>query len=356
MSDTAPPIDFAAIPRARLPALLRTMPKAELHLHIEGSLEPELIFRLARRNGVALPYASVEALRAAYAFTDLQSFLDIYYAGASVLLHEADFFDMAWAYFERAAADGVVHAEIFFDPQTHTARGVPMEAVIVGLAHACRRAHAEFGLSAQLILCFLRHLSEEDAFATLEQALALRHHFVGVGLDSSERGHPPEKFARVFARCRELGLHVVAHAGEEGPPAYIESALDVLKVERIDHGVRCTDSPALVQRLARERVPLTVCPLSNVKLRVFPTLAQHNLPELLAAGLCATVNSDDPAYFGGYVADNYVQTFEALPRLGAREAWQLARNSFEASFVPAAQKAAWSARLSEAFAAAASPG
>jgi adenosine deaminase len=356
MSDTAPPIDFDAIPRARLPALLRTMPKAELHLHIEGSLEPELIFRLARRNGVALPYASVEALRAAYAFTDLQSFLDIYYAGASVLLHEADFFDMAWAYFERAAADGVVHAEIFFDPQTHTARGVPMEAVIVGLGHACRRAHAEFGLSAQLILCFLRHLSEEDAFATLEQALALRHHFVGVGLDSSERGHPPEKFARVFARCRELGLHVVAHAGEEGPPAYIESALDVLKVERIDHGVRCTDSPALVQRLARERVPLTVCPLSNVKLRVFPTLAQHNLPELLAAGLCATVNSDDPAYFGGYVADNYVQTFEALPRLGAREAWQLARNSFEASFVPAAQKAAWSARLSEAFAAAASPG
>jgi adenosine deaminase len=356
MSDTAPLIDFDAIPRARLPSLLRTMPKAELHLHIEGSLEPELIFRLARRNGVALPYASVEALRAAYAFTDLQSFLDIYYAGASVLLHEADFFDMAWAYFERAAADGVVHAEIFFDPQTHTARGVPMEAVIVGLAHACRRAHAEFGLSAQLILCFLRHLSEEDAFATLEQALALRHHFVGVGLDSSERGHPPEKFARVFARCRELGLHVVAHAGEEGPPAYIESALDVLKVERIDHGVRCTDSPALVQRLARERVPLTVCPLSNVKLRVFPTLAQHNLPELLAAGLCATVNSDDPAYFGGYVADNYVQTFEALPRLGAREAWQLARNSFEASFVPAAQKAAWSARLREAFAAAASPG
>ena len=353
MSDTAPLIDFDAIPRARLPALLRTMPKAELHLHIEGSLEPELIFRLARRNGVALPYASVEALRAAYAFTDLQSFLDIYYAGASVLLHEADFFDMAWAYFERAAADGVVHAEIFFDPQTHTARGVPMETVIVGLAHACRRAHAEFGLSAQLILCFLRHLSEEDAFATLEQALPLRHHFVGVGLDSSERGHPPEKFARVFARCRELGLHVVAHAGEEGPPAYIESALDVLKVERIDHGVRCTDSPALVQRLARERMPLTVCPLSNVKLRVFPTLAQHNLPELLAAGLCATVNSDDPAYFGGYVADNYVQTFEALPQLGAREAWQLARNSFEASFVPAAQKAAWSARLDEAFAAAA---
>ncbi len=355
MNDTAPPIDFDAIPRSRLPALLRTMPKAELHLHIEGSLEPELIFRLAQRNGIALPYADVEALRAAYAFTDLQSFLDLYYAGASVLRHEADFFDLAWAYLERAAGDGVVHAEIFFDPQTHTARGVSVDTVVAGLAHACRRAHAEFGLSARLILCFLRHLSEEEAFATLEQALPLRHHFIGVGLDSSERGHPPEKFARVFARCRELGLHVVAHAGEEGPPAYIESALDVLQVQRIDHGVRCTDSPALVQRLARERMPLTVCPLSNVKLCVFPSLAQHNLPQLLAAGLCATVNSDDPAYFGGYVADNYVQTFEALPQLGAREAWQLAMNSFEASFVPPAQKAAWAARLDAAFRAAARP-
>ena len=221
-------IDFDRIPRQRLPALLRTMPKAELHIHIEGSLEPELIFKLAQRNGVALPYASVEALRAAYAFTDLQSFLDLYYAGAAVLLKEEDFFDMAWAYFERAAADNVVHAEIFFDPQTHTERGVPIEAVIVGLEHACRRAHAEFGLSAKLILCFLRHLSEEAAFATLEQALPYRHHFIGVGLDSGERGNPPEKFARVFAKCRELGLHVVAHAGEEGPPAYIESALDVL--------------------------------------------------------------------------------------------------------------------------------
>ena len=355
MNDTAPPIDFDAIPRSRLPALLRTMPKAELHLHIEGSLEPELIFRLAQRNGIALPYADVAALRAAYAFTDLQSFLDLYYAGASVLRHEADFFDLAWAYLERAAADGVVHAEIFFDPQTHTARGVSVDTVVAGLAHACQRAHAEFGLSARLILCFLRHLSEEEAFATLEQALPLRHHFIGVGLDSSERGHPPEKFARVFARCRELGLHIVAHAGEEGPPAYIESALDVLQVQRIDHGVRCTDSPALVQRLARERMPLTVCPLSNVKLCVFPSLAQHNLPQLLAAGLCATVNSDDPAYFGGYVADNYVQTFEALPQLGAREAWQLAMNSFEASFVPPAQKAAWAARLDAAFRAAAGP-
>ncbi len=343
------PPNLDQIPRERLPALLRTMPKAELHLHIEGSLEPELIFRLAQRNGVTLPYASVEALRAAYAFTDLQSFLDIYYAGASVLLKEADFFDMAWAYFERAAADHVVHAELFFDPQTHTERGVPMETVIVGLEHACRRAHAELGISASLILCFLRHLSEEAAFATLEQALPYRRHFIGVGLDSSERGHPPEKFARVFAKCRDLGLHVVAHAGEEGPPAYIESALDVLKVERIDHGVRCVESPALVQRLARERMPLTVCPLSNVKLCVFETMAGHNLPALLDAGLCATVNSDDPAYFGGYINENFIQTFEALPQLNAAHAWQLAANSFEASFVPEADKAAWRHELERAF-------
>ena len=351
-----PSIDFDAIARDRLPALLRTMPKAELHLHIEGTLEPELIFRLAQRNGVALPYPSVDALRAAYAFTDLQSFLDLYYAGAGVLKTEQDFFDMAWAYFERAAADNVVHAEVFFDPQTRTERGVGIETVIVGLEHACRRAHAEYGLSAKLILCFLRHLSEEAAFATLEQALPYRQHFIGVGLDSSERGHPPEKFARVFARCRELGLHVVAHAGEEGPPAYIESALDVLKVERIDHGVRCTEDPALVRRLAAMRMPLTVCPLSNVKLRVFDTLADHNLKTLLAAGLCATVNSDDPAYFGGYVNDNFVQTFAALPALNARDAWQLAANSFEASFVPDPQKAGWRQRLDAAFAAAAASG
>jgi adenosine deaminase len=335
----------------QLPALLRAMPKAELHIHIEGSLEPELIFKLAARNGVALPYASVEALRAAYAFTDLQSFLDIYYAGASVLLKEADFFEMAWAYFERAAADNVVHAEIFFDPQTHTERGVPFETVIVGLEHACRRAHAELGISASLILCFLRHLSEEAALATLEQALPFRHHFIGVGLDSSERGHPPEKFARVFARARELGLHVVAHAGEEGPPEYIESALDVLKVQRIDHGVRCVESPALVQRLMRDRVPLTVCALSNVKLRVFDTLAQHNLPALLDAGLCVTLNSDDPAYFGGYVNENFVQTFAALPQLTAVHARQLAMNSFEASFAPVEDKIRWLVDLDEVFAA-----
>ena len=335
---------------ALLPALLRAMPKAELHMHIEGSLEPELIFRLAARNGVALPYANVEALRAAYAFSDLQSFLDIYYAGASVLLKEADFFEMAWAYFERAAADNVVHAELFCDPQTHTDRGVPMAAVIQGLHHACRRAHAEFGISSQLILCFLRHLSEEAALATLEAALPYREHFIGVGLDSSERGHPPEKFARVFARARELGFKLVAHAGEEGPPAYIERALDVLHVQRIDHGVRCLESPALVARLARERMPLTVCPLSNVKLCVFKTLAEHNLPALLDAGLCVTVNSDDPAYFGGYVNDNYVQTFAALPQLTAAHARQLALNSFEASFAPEVDKAHWARQLDAVFA------
>ena len=349
-------IDFSRIPRERLPALLRSMPKAELHIHIEGSLEPELIFALAARNAVALAYPDVEALRAAYAFSDLQSFLDIYYAGAGVLRTEQDFFDLAWAYLERAAADNVVHAEIFFDPQTHTERGVPIETVILGLARACRRAHAEWGLSAKLILCFLRHLSEDAALVTLDAALPWHEHFIGVGLDSSERGHPPEKFASVFARARALGLHAVAHAGEEGPPAYIESALDVLKVERIDHGVRCIESPALVARLARERMPLTVCPLSNIKLRVFDHLAAHSLPALLAAGLCATVNSDDPAYFGGYLNDNLVQTFAALPVLGAREAYQLARNSFEASFVSATEMARWIAALDAHFEAAASEG
>jgi adenosine deaminase len=291
----------------------------------------------------------VEALRAAYAFTDLQSFLDIYYAGASVLLKEQDFFDMAWAYLERAAADNVLHTEIFFDPQTHTSRGVHFETVIKGLEHACRRAHQEMRISARLILCFLRHLSEDEAMATLEEALPHKHHFIGVGLDSSERGHPPEKFARVFAKAREAGLHLVAHAGEEGPPAYIHSALDVLKVERIDHGVRCTEDPALVQRLAREGMALTVCPLSNVKLCVFKSMADHNLPALLAAGLKATVNSDDPAYFGGYMNQNFLETFAALPQLGAREAYTLARNSFEASFADAGAKSHWINQLDLAF-------
>jgi adenine deaminase len=335
--------------RTSLHTLLRQMPKAELHIHIEGSLEPELIFELARRNGVALAYPDVDALRRAYAFSDLQSFLDIYYAGASVLLHEQDFFDMAWAYFQRAQADGIVRAELFFDPQTHTERGVPMATVVGGLSRACAQAQAQLGISAALILCFLRHLSEEAAMATLAEALPYREHFIGVGLDSSEQGHPPEKFARVFARCRELGLHVVAHAGEEGPPAYIWSALDVLQVQRIDHGVRCVEDAALVQRLAHEGMPLTVCPLSNVKLCVFDSLAQHNLPALLGAGLCATVNSDDPAYFGGYLLQNFTETFDALPQLGAPQAYALARNSLQASFAPAADKARWLATLDRCF-------
>ncbi len=324
--------------------LAAALPKAELHIHIEGSLEPELIFALAQRNGVKLPYASVEALRQAYAFTDLQSFLDIYYAGASVLLHEADFFDMAWAYLQRAHADHVVHAEIFFDPQTHTARGVDIGVVIAGLKRACDKAQAEFGLTSALILCFLRHLSEEDAFATLEAALPHRAHFIGVGLDSSEVGHPPSKFSRVFARCRELGLRIVAHAGEEGPPPYIWEALDDLKAERIDHGVRSLDDPALVAELARRRTPLTVCPLSNLKLCVVNDLRDHPMKRLLDAGLCATVNSDDPAYFGGYLNANFVQTVGAL-NLSRDDVITLARNSFEASFIDAATRAKHLARL-----------
>ena len=342
-------MNIPAIPADRLPDLLRAMPKAELHIHIEGSLEPELIFALARRNQVAIPYASVEALRQAYAFTNLQSFLDIYYAGASVLLVEQDFHDMAMAYFERAAADNVVHAELFFDPQTHTARGVDIGVVIQGLHRACQDARARWGIDASLILCFLRHLSEEDAVHTLEQALPYRDLFIGVGLDSSELGHPPEKFAQVFARCRALGLHVVAHAGEEGPPAYIWSALDVLQAERIDHGVQAVHDSALVQRLAAERVPLTVCPLSNLKLCVFPDLAQHNLPQLLEAGLVATINSDDPAYFGGYMNENFLQTFAATG-MGAEQAYTLARNSFEASFTTPELRQAWVEQLDGVFA------
>ena len=333
----------------KLPALLCAMPKAELHMHIEGSLEPELIFALAQRNGVAIPYASVDELRRAYAFTNLQSFLDIYYAGASVLLREQDFYDMAWAYLLRAHADNVIRTEMFFDPQTHTARGVAMGTVVNGLHRACTDAKEKLGIDASLILCFLRHLSEEDAFATLEQALPYRDQFIGVGLDSSEVGHPPEKFARVFARCRDLGLHVVAHAGEEGPPDYVWAALDVLKAQRIDHGVQSVKDPALMQRLAQDRVPLTVCPLSNLKLCVFPTLAQHNLGALLDAGLMATVNSDDPAYFGGYVNENFLQTFAATG-LTARHAYQLARNSFEGSFADAAKKRAYIERLDACFA------
>lgn len=322
---------------ATLRDTLLQMPKAELHIHIEGSLEPELIFALAERNQVKLSYASVDDLRRAYAFKDLQSFLDIYYAGASVLLKEQDFFDMTWAYLQRAHADNVRHAEIFFDPQTHTERGIAFSTVINGIHRALQQAQAEWGMSGALIMCFLRHLSEEEAFAMLEQSLPYRDKFIGVGLDSSERGHPPEKFARVFARCKKLGLHLVAHAGEEGPPQYIETALDVLHVERIDHGVRCLEDQALTQRLARERTALTVCPLSNIKLRVFDKMSDHNLAKLLEEGLAVTINSDDPAYFGGYINDNFVEAFAALP-LERRHAYQLAHNSFAASFLDASAK------------------
>ncbi len=343
-------VTFPSVPLDRLPALLAAMPKAELHIHIEGSLEPELIFSLAQRNGVALPYADVEALRRAYAFTNLQSFLDIYYAGASVLLHAQDFYDMAWAYLLRAQADNVIRTEIFFDPQTHTARGVAMETVIDGLYRACQDAKSRLGIDAELILCFLRHLSEEDAFETLEQALPYRDKFIGVGLDSSEVGHPPEKFARVFAKCRQQGLHLVAHAGEEGPPEYIWSALDVLKVERIDHGVQSIKDPALMRRLAQDRIPLTVCPLSNLKLCVFPDLSQHNLMQLLDAGLVATVNSDDPAYFGGYMNANFLQTFAATG-LDVKHAYQLAANSFAGSFAEGGAKREYLDQLDAVFAA-----
>jgi adenine deaminase len=330
----------------RLPELLRRIPKAELHIHIEGSLEPEMIFKLAQRNGVSIPYASVEELHKAYAFTNLQSFLDIYYAGASVLLKEQDFYDMAWAYLEKAALDNVIRAEIFFDPQTHTARGVSMQTVISGLSRACKEAKAGLGVDAELILCFLRHLSEQEAFGTLEQALPYRDHFIGVGLDSSEVGHPPEKFAKVFARCKELGFRLVAHAGEEGPPEYIWGALDILKVERIDHGVQSTRDAALMQRLAKERIPLTVCPLSNQKLKVFPDLRDHSLKKLLDQGLCAMINSDDPAYFGGYMNENWQATFSALG-LDSTYAVHLAKNSFEASFCDAITKRKYLDRVSQ---------
>jgi adenosine deaminase len=331
--------------------LVCAMPKAELHMHIEGSLESELMFEMAARNGIRLPYASVDELRRAYAFTDLQSFLDIYYAGASVLQTERDFHDMTRAYLERAHADNVRHVEIFFDPQTHTARGIPFQVAIDGIHGALQQAQREWGMTTALILCFLRHLSEEDALATLEQALPHRDKFIGVGLDSSERGHPPEKFARVFARCRELGLHLVAHAGEEGPPEYIRTALDVLHVERVDHGVRCLEDAELTRRLARERIALTVCPLSNVKLRVFDEIGDHNMLALLDAGLAATVNSDDPAYFGGYVNDNFVALFDSLP-LTREHAQQLARNSFEASFVDEATRARYLKEVDDFFASA----
>ena len=318
----------------------RKLPKAELHLHVEGSLEPEMMFELARRNGVTLPYASVEDVRRAYVFSDLQSFLDIYYAGCRVLMKEQDFYDLTWAYLTRAAAQGVRHAEIFFDAQTHTDRGVAFETVVSGIYRALEDGRTRLSITSGLILCFLRHLSEEAAIRTLQEALPFRGWILAVGLDSSEVGHPPLKFKDVYHRAREAGLLAVAHAGEEGPPEYVWEALDVLKVRRIDHGVRCVEDERLVGRLVEEQIPLTVCPLSNVKLRVFPNLKSHNLKQLLDCGLLVTVNSDDPAYFGGYVADNLQASAAALD-LSREQQLQLARNSFVASFLSDESKRAY---------------
>ncbi len=319
---------------------IRGLPKAELHVHIEGTLEPELAFKLAKKHGVVLPYATVAELRRAYRFTDLQSFLDIYYAGAAVLRDADDFHALAKAYLHKAHTQGVVHAEIFFDPQTHTARGIALSTVLEGLRRALSEAEREYGITCRLILCFLRHLSADEAMRTLEEALPYKEAIAAVGLDSSESGHPPSKFAEVFARARREGLWAVAHAGEEGPPSYIYEALDILQVRRIDHGVRCEESPELLGRLARERVPLTVCPLSNVKLNVFKRIENHNLKRLLDHGVCATVNSDDPAYFGGYVMENYLAVERGLG-LSQAQLHTLARNSIEASFLEDSDKQRW---------------
>jgi adenosine deaminase len=318
-------------------AFIRGMPKAELHIHIEGSLEPEMMFELAERNGVALRYASAEEARRAYDFGDLQSFLDLYYEGMQVLLHEQDFYDLTWSYLQKVSEQNVRHAEIFFDPQAHTGRGVPFETVISGIHRALVDAERQLSISSKLIMCFLRHLSAKEAMETLHDSLPFRERIVGVGLDSSEIGHPPRDFKTVFDRAREDGLLTVAHAGEEGPPEYIWQALDDLKVSRIDHGVRCTEDPKLVERLREEQVPLTVCPLSNVKLRVFDTIQDHNLKRMLEFGLRVTLNSDDPAYFGGYVDENFYAAQEGL-HLSRDDVYELTKNSFEASFLDAGSK------------------
>jgi adenosine deaminase len=323
---------------------LRALPKAELHVHIEGTLEPELAFQLAAKHGVRLPYASVEELRRAYDFSNLQSFLDIYYAGTEVLRDAEDFYLLTQAYLRKAHAEGIVHVEIFFDPQAHAPRGVTLSTLLAGMRRALVEAKSEFGITFRLILCFLRHLSAADAMRTLEESLPHKSLIDAVGLDSSEAGHPPAKFVDVFARAREAGLPAVAHAGEEGPPAYIHEALDLLHVLRIDHGVRCEEDEELVQRLAKERVPLTMCPLSNLKLRVFDRIESHNLKRLLHRGLCVTVNSDDPAYFGGYLLDNYLAVHRALD-LSRADLAMLARNSIEASFLPPADKQRWFAAI-----------
>ncbi|WP_416190657.1 adenosine deaminase [Neisseria sp. CCUG12390] len=326
--------------------LIAALPKAELHVHIEGTFEPELMFEIARRNGVGIPYASVDEVRAAYDFHNLQSFLDIYYAGAAVLLNEQDFYDLTRAYLLRCKADNVVHTEIFFDPQTHTARGVSFETVLNGIERACRDAQNEWGISSRLIMCFLRHLSEEAAFETLAQALPFRDKIIGVGLDSSEVGHPPSKFERVFAKAREHGFLAVAHAGEEGPPQYVYEALDLLKVARIDHGVRSEEDDVLMQRLIDLQMPLTVCPLSNLKLKVVSHLNRHNLRRMLQRGVSVTVNSDDPAYFGGYVNQNFIELAEALD-LSRDDIRTLCKNSFKASFIDDAEKETWYRRIDD---------
>ncbi len=320
-------------------SFIRSLPKAELHLHIEGTLEPEMMVDLAARNGIDLPFATVDEVRAAYEFSDLQSFLDIYYQGAAVLVTEEDFYDLMMAYLVRAADDGVRRAEIFFDPQTHTERGIEFRVFMEGFTRAMAEAEQRWGISAALIMCFLRHLPGDAAISTWNEAEPFADWIIGVGLDSGEVGNPPEWFAEAYALARSAGLHTVAHAGEEGPPEYITGALDTLGVERIDHGVRCDEDPALVERLAREQIPLTMCPLSNVKLRVFERLEDHNLKRLLDLGVQVTINSDDPAYFGGYVLDNYVAAAEAL-NLSREDLIALARNSIEAAFLPDENKQA----------------
>lgn len=324
--------------------LIQALPKAELHVHIEGTFEPELMFAIAQRNQIQIPYQSVEEVKQAYNFHNLQSFLDIYYAGANVLVHEQDFYDLAWAYFEKCAEDKVVHTEMFFDPQTHTERGVEFATVIAGLKRACQDAQQKLGISSQLIMCFLRHLSEEKAFETLEQALPFKDEIIAVGLDSSEVGHPPAKFERVFAKAREAGFLIVAHAGEEGPPEYVWEALDLLKVNRIDHGVRSEEDKQLMARLIAEKMPLTVCPLSNLKLCVVNDMKEHNIRRLLQQGVHVTVNSDDPSYFGGYMNDNFIAIQQALD-LSNEELKQLATNSFEASFISDQEKQKWIAEI-----------
>ncbi|MBK8454736.1 MAG: adenosine deaminase [Thiofilum sp.] len=325
---------------------LNELPKAELHMHLEGSLEPELMFQLAQRNQITLPFDSVNAIRAAYQFSNLQDFLDIYYQGANVLQTEQDFYDLTWAYLERCKAQNVLHVEPFFDPQTHTERGIAFATVINGIDRALKDAEQQLGISSRLIMCFLRHLPESAAFATLEQALPYQDKIMAVGLDSSEKGFPPELFERVFTKAREAGFLTVAHAGEEGPADYIGQALNLLKVERIDHGVRCVEDPALVEHLINIQMPLTVCPLSNIKLCVFKDMREHNVLELLERGVKVTINSDDPAYFGGYMTENFVAVADALPMTKA-QAIKLAQNSFEASFLSDAEKAEWVKRLQQ---------